>query len=311
MGILVTVGICVRNGERMLSNALNSIINQSYPSELIQLIIVDDGSTDSTSKIIEKYVNQFAGRLRVFKIAWSGLGFSRNLVVNNSDGKYLLFVDADEILTRDYISTQVETMENNPQVGITAGLFKTVPNNLMLNLEIAPNIVNQKSYGKPKNIIWKTEKLIGTGGTTFRIEAIKQINGFDENIKGAGEDINLVLRIKNAGWLIQPNTAELYELHGGLSTPLDLLKRYFWYGYGCQRSFDKTRGAFSVSRMSPIAGFVTGFLYSCPAYKILYQKKMFLLPIHYGLKLTAWSCGFIKGQMGKNVNKKTESSLLP
>jgi glycosyltransferase involved in cell wall biosynthesis len=296
---LVTVGICVKNGEKMLPKAIDSILNQNYPQEQIGLILVDDGSTDSTPRILKKYVDQLEGRARAFKSSWQGLGAARNFIVNKAEGKYLLFVDADEILTANYIRTQIEVMEKNPQVGITAGIFKTVPNNLILNLEVAPNIVNQKSYGKPKNFFWKTEKLIGTGGTAFRIQAIREVNGFDTSIKGAGEDLDLVLRMKKAGWLLQPNDGELYELHGGLSTPHGLLKKYYWYGYGCQRSFQKTRGAFSVPRMSPIAGLATGLLYSFPAYKLLRQKKMFLLPFHYGLKLTAWTCGFMKGQLKK------------
>jgi glycosyltransferase involved in cell wall biosynthesis len=297
MTALVTVGICVRNGENLLPAAVDSILTQTYPPSQIQIIIVDDGSTDNTPQIINRYAQLLGDRLKTYKSTWKGLGSARNLIVNRANGEYLLFVDADEILTPQYIEKQVQAMENNPQLGITAGVFRTLPNNLILNLEVAPNIVNQKSYGKPKNFIWKTEKLIGTGGTTFRTQAIRQVNGFDENIKGAGEDTDLVLRIKKAGWLLQPNSAELYELHGGLSTPHGLWKKYYWYGYGCQKSFDKTRDAFSVPRMSPLAGIVTGLLYSFPAYKFLRQKQMFLLPIHYGLKLTAWTCGFMKGQL--------------
>jgi glycosyltransferase involved in cell wall biosynthesis len=296
---LVTVGICVRNGENMLPQAVASILAQTYPQSQIQIIIVDDGSTDSTPQIINRYAQLLGDRIKTYKSSWKGLGSARNLIVNKANGEYLLFVDADEILTPNYIEKQVQAMQNNPKLGITAGVFRTLPNNLILNLEVAPNIVNQKSYGKPKNFIWKTEKLIGTGGTTFRTQAIRQVNGFDENIKGAGEDTDLVLRIKKAGWLLQPNSAELYELHGGLSTPHALWKKYYWYGYGCQKSFGKTRDAFSVPRMSPLAGVVTGLLYSFPAYKFLRQKQMFLLPIHYGLKLTAWTCGFMKGQLKK------------
>src|SRR5208337_5334906 len=106
--------------------------------------------------------------------------------------------------------------------------------NLILNLELVPFIVNQRNFGQTRNFIWKTEKLIGTGGSMFRVKALKQVNGFDEHIEGAGEDLDLVLRLKKAGWLIRPNTAEFYELHGGLSKPKDLWKKYFWYGHGCQ-----------------------------------------------------------------------------
>ncbi|MGE5554712.1 MAG: glycosyltransferase [Methanocella sp.] len=299
MTAMVTVGICVRNGEKTLPAAINSILKQNYPQDRIQIIIVDDGSTDSTPQIIETYTKKHGSQIKPYKSSWRGLGAARNLIVNQAEGKYLLFVDADEILTSEYIKLQVQTLENNPRVGITAGVFKTVANNLILNLEVAPHIVNQKSYGKPKSFIWKTEKLVGTGGTTFRLEAIRQVKGFDERIRGAGEDTDLILRIKKAGWLLQPNGAELYELHGGLSTPHALWRKYYWYGFGCQRSFKKTHGAFSVPRMTPLAGLVTGLLYSFPAYKFLRQKAMFLLPLHYGLKLTAWTCGFMKGQLTK------------
>jgi hypothetical protein len=82
-----------------------------------------------------------------------------------------------------------------------------------------------------------------------------------------------------------------------LSKPMDLWKKYFWYGYGCQRSYLQTRGAFSLARMSPLAGLVTGVFYSFPAYKFLKQKQLFLLPLHFGFKHAAWTLGFIKAQI--------------
>jgi GT2 family glycosyltransferase len=167
----------------------------------------------------------------------------------------------------------------------------------MLNLEIAPYIVNQINYGQPKKRMLKNDKLIGTGGTTFRTKALRQVRGFDETIKGAGEDTDLILRILRAGWQIKPNNAELIELHGGLSKPKDLWKKYFWYGYGSQRSFRQIGSSFSLPRMSPMAGFVTGLFYSFPAYRVLRKKQVFLLPLHFGLKLTAWTFGFMKGQL--------------
>lgn len=294
---VITIGICVRNGEKMLKDAVDSILNQDFPSELLQVVFVDDGSNDRTPQIIADYLSVFDGRAKFFKSSWRGLGCARNTVINNADGEYVLFVDADEILTTSYVRRQVDFMEKNPQVAVTSGIFKTVPRNLILNLEVAPFIVNQRNYLNPRNYLWKTDKLIGTGGTTFRVAAVKQVKGFDEKIKGAGEDTDLVLRIKHAGWLIRPNNAELYELHGGLSKPKDLWTKYFWYGYGCQRNFQKTRETFSLPRMTPMAGLIAGVFYSFPAYRFLRQKQVFLLPLHFGLKLTAWTLGFMKGQI--------------
>ncbi len=299
MTIAITVGVCVRNGEKMLPDALISIQNQTLPPEQIQLIIVDDGSQDRTPQIIKQYLPSFGPQAKFFQNPWRGLGSARNLIVNQADGEYILFVDADQILTSTYIQTQIETLKQKPQAGITAGIFKSVPTNPILNLEVAPYIVNQRNYWQPKNFIWKSDKLVGTGGTTFRTKAIRQVNGFDESITGAGEDTDLILRIRKAGWLFIPNTAELYELHSGLSKPKDLWRKYYWYGYGCQKNYIKNHGVFSLSRMSPLAGFVSGVFYSFPAYKFLYQKQVFLLPLHFGFKHIAWTFGFIKGQLQK------------
>ena len=90
---------------------------------------------------------------------------------------------------------------------------------------------------------------------------------------------------------------ELYELHGGLSRPKDLWRKYFWYGYGCQRTAAQTRDAFSIPRMTPLVGLVAGAFYSFQAYRFLNKKVVFLLPLHFGLKLTAWTLGFMKGQI--------------
>lgn len=294
---LVSVGFCVHNGENMIGNAVKSVIDQDFPRELVQFIFVDDGSQDRTPEIISGYVSQLGSRAKAYKSDWKGLGHARNLVVNNADGDYVLFVDADQILTPKYMKAQVGMFEENPEVGITAGIFKTVPGNTILNLEVIPHIVNQKNYQKPRSFIWKTAKLIGTGGTAFRTKALRQVAGFDEKIKGASEDTDLVLRIKKAGWLIKPNSGELYELHGGLSRPKDLWRKYFWYGYGCQRTAQTTGEAFSIPRMTPLAGFFAGTFYSLEAYRFLRQKVVFLLPLHFGWKLTAWTLGFMKGQI--------------
>ncbi|MGA2385815.1 MAG: glycosyltransferase [Candidatus Bathyarchaeia archaeon] len=297
METLVTVGICVRNGENMLRNAVESVINQDFPHERLQIIFVDDGSRDKTSKIIKDYTRVLGEKAKFFQNSSRGLGHARNLIVNNADGRYLLFVDADEVLTSGYVKEQISVMEKNPKVGVTAGIFKIVPDNMMLNLEVIPNIVDQLNFLKPRSFIWKTDKLIGAGGSTFRVKALRQVNGFDERISGSGEDTDLVFRIRKAGWLIRPNTAELIELHGGLSKPKDLWKKYFWYGYGSQRTFRQTKGAFSLPRMTPIGGFVAGIFYSFQAYRFLGKKTVFLLPFHYGLKRAAWTFGFMKGQI--------------
>lgn len=227
-------------------------------------------------------------------------GTIRNLVVNNADGDYITWVDADEILTNSYVTKQVEFMEKNPQVGITTGLVRIDRSNLVLALEHIPGIVNHLNFGKSTGFLWKTEKMPGTGGATYRMKALKQVNGFNEQLTGVGEDQEIAKRIQNVGWRIQVNNAEFSELHGGMTTLKDLWKKYVWYGQGCYMTYRRNRNLFSLPRMSPIAGVLAGFFYSLSAYKLFHQKRVFLLPVHCGLKLTAWMVGFISSQIQLN-----------
>ncbi len=296
---VITIGICARNSEKLVKYAVESVLRQDFPHQLMQIVFVDDGSEDSTLQVFRECASKTSIHVKIFRTQWKGLGPARNLVVKNADGDYILWVDADEILSQAYVREQVEFMQENPKVGITTGINRTVPKNLVLNLELIPTIVTFLNFGQPPSIIWKTRKLPGTGGATFRLKALKQINGFDEQLTGVGEDQEAAQRIVRAGWLVRINSSVLYELHGGLRTFDDLWRKYVWYGFGNERIYRQNRELFSLPRMSPVAGFWTGVFFSIDAYKHLHETKVFLLPIHYGIKMTAWMFGFMKGQISR------------
>ena len=293
----VAIGMCLRNSERILRGAVNSIARQDFPHEKMQMIFVDDGSEDNTLNVLSNCVSKIDIAAKILHTQWQGLGPARNLILSNTDAEYILWLDADEILSDNYVTRQIEFMEKNPRVGITSGLVTVVPENAVLSLELIPEIVNRLNFGKPKNFIWKTEKMPGTGGATYRVEALKQVKGFDEHLKGVGEDQDVASRIRNAGWLIRLNDAPFVELHGGMSTFADLWRKYHWYGHGGQKIYRQNRELFSLIRMSPLASFITGVAYSLVSYKITHQKIVFLLPIHYSIKMMAWASGFIEGQI--------------
>ena len=297
MKTLVTIGMSLHNSAKTLVEAVESVLKQDFPHELMEIIFVDDASEDDTFKIISDYAAKIDIKTKIFRTKWQGLGSSRNLMVSNSDADYIVWVDSDLVLPKSYITKQIEFMKKNPDVGITMGVVKTVPGNLILNLELIPPIVDHNRFEESRSITWKTKKLPGTGGSTFRLKALRQVNGFDEKLKGVGEDMDVAHRILDAGWSIHLNDAAFYEMHGHMSTWSDLFRKYRWYGFGSQKLYRRNDKLINLPRMSPIAGFVTGFFYSLIAYKFLHQKRIFfLLPLHFGLKMTAWMTGFIKAQ---------------
>lgn len=95
----VSVIVPVYNVEKYLSTCLDSILNQSFTD--YELLLIDDGSTDSSGQICEEYAKKNE-RIRVFHKPNGGLSSARNLGICNAQGRFLLFVDSDDyILTSD------------------------------------------------------------------------------------------------------------------------------------------------------------------------------------------------------------------
>jgi hypothetical protein len=76
-------------------------------------------------------------------------------------------------------------------------------------------------------------------------------------------------------------------------------KKWVWYGFGDYDLYCKNRNIFSLFKMNPLAGFVSGLLQVAPAYKLIRNKFVFLLPFHMSLEMTAWCIGFIKKQINR------------
>jgi glycosyltransferase involved in cell wall biosynthesis len=294
----VTIGVCVRNCAATIREAVESIMMQDYPHELMEVIFVDDGSEDNTFSIIKEYAIKMDMKVKIFHHKWCGLGFSRNVVVNNSSGKYIIWVDGDMIIPRGHVKKQVEFMEKNPKVGI--GKAKFIFSRRGKLLEILENIpfIVQDLKDKPLSL-----KLPGTGGAIFRVKAIRQVGGFDEHLFGVGEDQDAAFRIKTAGWSIERTHASFYERRE--QSWKDLLSKYFWYGYGNYKLYCKNKEIFKPIRMTPLGGFLSGAMLSIDVYKLKLKVRrilLLLLPVHFSLKMFAWCLGFIKGKIDSKIH---------
>jgi glycosyltransferase involved in cell wall biosynthesis len=287
----VSVGICARNSEDSIASAIESIVEQDFVHELMEIIFVDDGSEDKTLNIMETYASKIDIPARIFSDKWRGLGKARNTVINNARGDYIVWLDSDEILEKNFVRKQVDLMDRNSKAGIITAKWGILgQENIILLLELIPHVVE---YSRQD---WQARsKLPGTGAATHRVAAVRQVGGFDESIEGAGEDIELASRIRRAGWLILRGNSTFYETHGQLFTWKDLWKRYVNQGVHCRCLHRKSNEFFSFYRMNPIASLVAAFTYAVLGYETTKLKVAFLLPSHFTFKMTAWFYGFSKG----------------
>ena len=288
---LVTIGVCVRNCESTLKQAIQSVIDQDYPHEFMEVIFVDDGSEDRTLSVIQHYVERMDMLTEVYSDEWKGLGPARNVVVDNATGDYILWVDGDMILPEDHVRKQVEFMEKNRRVGIAKGRYGNLSGGGLVGFleNAAFQAVDSKFPGKV------TSRVLGTGGSIYRAEAIRQVGGFDNEMTGVGEDADAEHRVKNGGWLLYRATpAVFYERRR--ETWKALWNENFWHGCGAYDLYQKSSDTVDLLKMSPLGGFVAGVWYSIIAYKSIFKKRVFLLPIEYTFKRTAWFFGFVSSQ---------------
>lgn len=108
---LVSVITPMYNGEKYLTEMIDSVINQTYSNW--ELVIVDDYSTDNSCKIVEEYVKQDS-RIRLIKQKKNaGPAEARRVSIKNAKGKYIAFLDCDDIWMPEKLEKQIGYMESN------------------------------------------------------------------------------------------------------------------------------------------------------------------------------------------------------
>lgn len=97
----ISIIVPFKNGEKYLERCINNIKKQRYKD--YEMILIDDNSTDNSRKIIEKYKNDKKIKYFYLKDDTIGVGKARNYGIENSRGKYILFVDVDDIIENDLL----------------------------------------------------------------------------------------------------------------------------------------------------------------------------------------------------------------
>jgi glycosyltransferase involved in cell wall biosynthesis len=289
---LVTIGLCVRNEQAMIDKTIRSIFDQDFPHELMELIVVDDGSEDATLPTVLSLVSNSDICTAVFSTKWRGIGSARNKVLDNAKGKYIVWIDGGMTISKDYIRKLVKFMERNKNVGIAKGKCKTFDGKTIVSiLESLQFLAVDFRYDKNvKNFV------IGTGGAIYRVEALKEIGGFDKNLAKSGEDLDVEYKMRDKGWLIYRVSSAVF----GKKHPEKLTSAWhdnIKYGYGGHYLINKYSGEI-LARFKNVL--VHGLLNAKMAYQLTYRKEAFLLPFYYSFMKIAWLIGYLKVRLAKS-----------
>jgi glycosyltransferase involved in cell wall biosynthesis len=183
---LVSVIIPTYNRADLVSEAIDSVLAQTYKN--IELIVVDDGSTDNTKERIMRYED----KLKYFYIENSGNANARNYGISKARGDYIAFLDHDDVWYPDRINTLVAFLEKNHDFGAMLSEVEFV--------DMKCNRLSCTNYSKdfPDNgdvLPYLLKKLLGLfSNLIVRKDVITRVGEIDEALKAAS-DIDYLFRI--------------------------------------------------------------------------------------------------------------------
>lgn len=187
MNSLISVIITTKNEEANIKNCLDSILNQNYPKDKIEIIVVDNNSTDKTKNIVEEFKRGFSQlNVKLFNYG-PERSAQRNFGVEKSSGEYFLYLDADMTLSENVIADCVKKIR-----GETSGKE-------IIALYVSEAVTGKSFWSQVRR--FERSFYDGTVIDCVRFvkkEAFQKVGGFDENLTGP-EDWDFDKKIRNLG----------------------------------------------------------------------------------------------------------------
>ena len=179
----VSVILPVFNGDQTIEETIDSILSQSFQD--LELIIINSGSTDSTPEILHrKQLND--NRIKIFDYPKAYVSVNRNRGVNNSDGSYLCFIDADDLWHKDKVASQLEKLTENTDASVAYSWTHCVDESGQYLRK--GGCANYSGYVLPQLLL---SDFIGSGSNVMvHRRAFEAVGGFDESLTNA-EDTDL------------------------------------------------------------------------------------------------------------------------
>lgn len=181
MSIKVSIITASYNKEKYISETITSVLNQTYPE--FELIIIDDASTDHTLTVVNEFKKQ-DGRVRLIANETNkGANFCRNQGIKEAHGRYIIFLDADDLLAKDCIKSRLDAAEKCPENDLlvfTMGVFyKRVGDDNRTWKPDSNNALNDFLQHKlPWSIIqpfWKRDLLLNLGGFDEQFKRLQDV----------------------------------------------------------------------------------------------------------------------------------------
>ncbi len=214
---LVSIIVPVYNVESYLQNCLESLINQTYSN--IEIILIDDGSVDASSKICDDYSTK-DNRIKVIHQSNQGVSRARNRGLSSAEGEFFSFVDGDDTVEQDYIELMLKKLIENDVDLVRLSWMRGEKNcTYAINFDESGNAI--VTYENVADLQW-----FANIWGLFRFECLKFY--FDETLKYAEDNLfvfEYFLNSKRKRMLLANNPYYHYTIVNHSASQLNVLKR--------------------------------------------------------------------------------------
>ncbi len=195
----VSIVIPTYNYAQYIQEAVKSVLNQNYPTEKIEIVVIDDGSTDNTQEILQPYIN--AGKVRYFYQDNKGKANATFRAIQEAKGEYIFNLDADDYFLENKIARFIHVFEQFPEVvhvGNVARIESTGPDNQTVE-GIPIDLLDHPIVGHVLLSYFYNHCMLFGGGSTFAAKAsvLKSISAPSEVDMYIDE--YLILAVLNCG----------------------------------------------------------------------------------------------------------------
>lgn len=211
--MLISIIIPVYNKESYIDKCLTSVNNQTY--EKIEIIIINDGSTDNSDSIIKNWISKDS-RIRYFKQENQGVAKARNMGLEYATGEYIFFLDADDYLIEDAIYCFVNNL-NNVEADIIIGNYYEYKQKLYKKSSHETRLYMPKELNQLDTIIDmfidNGRAMAMAGNKLYKADFLKKISiEFKKNIISEDRLFNLMCYVNNPSILLIEEYTYVYNI---------------------------------------------------------------------------------------------------
>ena len=223
----VTVLIDTYNHERFIEQALVSVLEQDFPADDVEILVVDDGSTDRTPEIVRK----FEPRVRLLRKANGGQASAFNTGISEARGEIIAFLDGDDWWMRNKLTRVTQAMRANPALGIVGhGIVMTYLDGREQSETLRDGFHFQADTLEGALLFRRRGAFLGTSRMTIRTKLLREIGPVPEALIVQADEYLYTLASVLARAQILPKTLTYYRLHESngfhnLSGDLRLVRR--------------------------------------------------------------------------------------